>query len=158
MQRSYTFAALLAAALTLPAAAQEGEPIDEISVVGQKSMTQLRNEVFEAEEAFYSVYNALNDDDEYDVTCFYETPTGTRIKNHVCRAKFVSRAYAAQSSKGRGDVTRIANQDADSAFTEKTKIFEQKLETLIAENENLQAALVRYNTARADFSAARERE
>ena len=138
-------------ALPLVASGQEVRPMDNITVTGEKSRSEMRKDVFEAEESFYSLYNQLNDEDEYEVRCFYETPTGTRIKNHVCRAKFVSDAYSRRAARGRGDNTRIANQSADSEFQAKSQHFQQKLETLIAENPDLAEALVRYNTARAIF-------
>ena len=50
----------------------------------------------------------------------------------------------------------MANQDASSATPEQTAKFQEKLETLIAANPELQAALVRYNTARARFIEERE--
>ena len=158
MKPTHTILALLASVLVchVAAAAQEEEAIDDIVVTGEKSISTLRNEVFEAEEAFYSVYNKLNDDKDFTVRCFYETPTGTRIRNHVCRAKFVTDAYSKQANKGRGDATRIANQDANSEFAAKTAKFQEKLESLLATDPELQAALIRYNEARARFDAKNE--
>ena len=144
---------LLVACLALPLAAfgQDDGAIDDIVVVGEKSASQLRKEVFETEEDFYALYNKYNDISEYDVRCFYETPTGTRIKNHVCRAKFVSDAYSKHAARNRNDVTRIANQDSNPEFARKTAEFQQQLETLINANPDLAEALIRYNTARAAF-------
>ena len=146
-------AALVAVAIAIPATvfAQDDEAIDNVVVVGEKSLSQLRNDLFSAEEDFYALYNELNDEDEYDVTCFYETPTGTRIKNHVCRAKFIAAGYAREASRRRMDVSRVANQDSDAAMAEKTARFQEKLETLITANPELQTALARYNNARAQF-------
>jgi hypothetical protein len=50
----------------------------------------------------------------------------------------------------------MANQDANPALVQKTAKFQEKLETLIAADPELQAALIRYNTARAVFFAQRE--
>ncbi len=161
MSRNHANPVIAVVLLALPVAVfaqdQGAEAIDNIVVTGEKSMSELRKEVFESEEDFYAIYNRLNDDDEYDVTCFYETPTGTRIKNHVCRARFISNAYSANAARGRNDVTRIANQDANPELVAKTAKFQEKLELLINENADLQAALVRYNTARARFMAERDK-
>ena len=168
MKPTHTILALFVAVLALPMAAvgqdegastevaSDDEAIEDIVVVGQKSMADLRRDIFQSEEDFYSLYNKLNDDKEYDVRCFYEAPTGTRIRNHVCRANFVTNAYSAHAARNRGDVTRIANQDANPVIAEKSAKFQEKLETLIAANPELQVALVRYNTARARFMAERE--
>ena len=153
MRTIYRMLALCAVGISLPLAAngQEVKPMDNIVVTGEKSRSEMRRDVFEAEENFYSLYNQLNDEEEYEVRCFYETPTGTRIKNHVCRAKFVSDAYSRRAARGRGDHTRIANQSADSEFAAKSARFQEKLETLIDENAELAEALVKYNMARARF-------
>ena len=168
MKPTRTILTLFVAVLALPMAAlgqdeeastgmaSNDETIDDIVDVGQKSLAEWRRNVFQAEEEFYSVYNKLNDDKEYDVRCFYERPTGTRVKNHVCRAKFVTKAYARHAARNRNDLSRVANQDADSVLAEKTATYQEKLETLIDANPELQAALVRYNTLRAQFMAKRE--
>ena len=132
------------------------ETIEDNVIVAQKSLAELRRDTFQAEEDFYALYNKLNDDKEYDVRCFYEKPTGTNIKNHVCRARFVTKAYERHARRNRNDVTRIANQDASPVPAEKTARFQEIMETLIAANPELQAALVRYNTARAQFFAKRQ--
>ncbi len=159
MKLTHTILALFAAVLALPmaAAGPAEEEIENIVVIGQKSKASLRRDVFQSEETFYALYNTLNDDNEYDVRCFYEAQTGTRVKNHVCRAKFVTNAYAGHAARNRGDLTRVANQSAIPAIAEKKAKFQEKLETLIAANPELQAALVRYNTARAQFMAEREK-
>ena len=168
MKLTHTILVLFIATLALPTAAvgqdeeatiklaSNGEAIEDIVVVGQKSMGELRRDVFQSEEDFYSLYNKLNDDNEYDVRCWYETPTGTRVKNHVCRARFVTNAYSGHAARNRNDLSRVANQKGNPAVAEKTLKYQEKLETLIAANPELQAALVRYNTARARFFAERE--
>jgi hypothetical protein len=154
---------LLVAVLALPLAAvgQDGaqstdEAIDDIVVVGQKSLSTLRKEVFKAEEDFYSAFNKLNDNKDFNVRCFYEKATGTHIKNHVCRARFVTKAYSSHAARNGGDLSRVANQDANPAFATKTAQYQEKMETLIDANPDLMQALITYNTARADFMAERE--
>ena len=136
--------------------ASNDETIKDDVDVSQKSQAELRREVYQAEEDFYSVYNRLNDDKDYDVRCFYEKPTGTNIKNHVCRARFVTQAYERYSRRNRDNLSRVANQDAIPIPAEKTAKYQETLETLIAASPELQAALVRYNTAQARYVAKRE--
>jgi hypothetical protein len=69
MKQTRTILALFFAVFALPMAAigqdeqaSNDEAIEDIVVVGQKSMGHLRREVYQAEEAFYSLYNDLNDD------------------------------------------------------------------------------------------------
>ncbi len=168
MKLTHTILALFVAVLALPMAAvgqdeeastevaSDDEAIEDIVVVGQKSMAELRRDVFQAEEDFYSVYNKFNDDKEYDVRCFYEKPTGTNIKNHVCRARFVTKAFERHARRNRNNLSSVANQSADPVIAEKTAKYQVKLETLVAANPELQTALVRYTTLRAQFMAERE--
>jgi hypothetical protein len=141
---------------TSPAATPNDQSMDNIVVVGQKSLADLRRDVFEAEEDFYAIYNKLNDEKDYDVKCFYEQATGTHIKNHVCRARFVSDAFTKHAARNRNDISRVANQDADPEFAEKTAKYQEKMETFLASSPELEAAFIRYNTARADYFEQRE--
>ena len=163
MKSNRTILALIVAVWALPmaAVAQAGEAsnndtVDDIVVVGQKSLSGLRRDVYQAEEDFYAVFNRLNDERDYTVRCFYEKATGTNIKNHVCRARFVAKAYSSHAARNRNDLSRVANQGSNPALVEKTAKFQEKMETLIAANPELQEALIRYNTLRSEFVAQRE--
>ena len=152
---------LSVAAFPIAAVGQEegtsnDETIEDNVVVDQKSLSELRKDAYKAEEEFYSVYNKLNDEKEYDVRCFYEKTTGTNIKNHVCRARFVTNAYDRHARRNRNDMSRMANQGAIPIPAEKTARYQEILETLIAADPELQAALVRYNTAQSSYMAKRE--
>ncbi|MDH3848762.1 MAG: hypothetical protein GWP64_05700 [Gammaproteobacteria bacterium] len=150
MKLAHTTLALFIAVLALPmaAVAQEEEAIDDIIVTGQKSTTALRRDLFRAEDDFYSLYNKLNDDNDYDVRCFYEMPTGLRVKQHVCRPVFFSKA------RNREDLNRRISPDTDPVIADKMVKLQEKLETLVAANPELQVAMANYNTARAHLMAA----
>ena len=136
--------------------ASNDETIEAIVVVSQKSKGELRRDVFEAEEEFYSVFNKLNDDKDFDVHCRYEKATGTNIKNHVCRARFVTKAFERHARRNRNDLSRTANQSNDSILEAKTAEYEEKVEELIAANPELLAAFNRYNAARVQYMTIRE--
>ena len=130
---------------------------DEVESEGQqKSQAELRREVYEAEEDFYALYNKLNDERDYSVRCRYEKPTGSRIKNHVCRARFVTKAYARHARRNRNNLSSVANQDADPVLAQKTVEYEAHMDALMAANPELQAAFDRYNAARVRFMAKRQ--
>jgi len=168
MKPNRTILALFIAVWALPMAAvgQAGESstgatsnngtIDDTVVVGQKSISDLRRDVYQAEEDFYAVFNRLNDERDYNVRCFYEKATGTNIKNHVCRARFVTKAYSSHAARNGNDLSRVANQGNNPAMVQKTAKFQGKMETLIAANPELQEALIHYNTQRSQFVAQRE--
>ncbi|MGI9260528.1 MAG: hypothetical protein ACR2QR_00760 [Woeseiaceae bacterium] len=158
MESKRTILALIVTILSLPmlAVAQSDAGSEQQVAVSQKSMAELRRETYAAEEDFYEIYNKLNDDKEYDVRCFYEKPTGTNIKNHVCRAQFVTKAFQRHARRNRNNLSSVANQDADPVLAEKTQIYQAKMEALMAESPELQQAFSRYNTARVEFFAKRE--
>ena len=163
MKLTHTRLALLVAVLALPMAAvgqdeeestevaSDDEAIENIVVASQKSRAELRRDLWQSEDNFYSLYNKLNDDKLYDVHCSYQSPTGSRIKNQVCRPRFLSKAIK------RGIITRGTNLDTNPVIANKMAKFREKLDTLIAANPELQAAAVTYNTARAGFMAQSEK-
>lgn len=143
---------LCVAGLGLPmaAVAQDEEPGDEIVVASQKSRAALERDLVDAEDDFYSLYSKLNDDNEYDVRCYYESPTGVRKKIHVCRPVFFSKA------RNRENKNRPIDPNTDPVIADKLVTLQEKLETLVAANPELQAAMVRYNKARAQVMALDE--
>lgn len=75
--------------------AEAEQRLDEVVVRGeQKKLDDLRKEVVELEDRFYSLYNTLNVVDDFDVNCRQETPTGSRLKRRTCRAVYQDRALA----------------------------------------------------------------
>jgi hypothetical protein len=149
MKPTHSILALIVAVSALPmaAAGQADEAIDDIVVTGQKSTAALRRDMIQAEDDFYAIYNKLNDDNEYDVRCRYESPTGQRKKYRVCRPKFFSKA------RNREDLTRGVDPNTDPVIAEKLEKLQEKMETLTAANPELQEAMARYNSVRAEFVA-----
>jgi len=124
------------------------EAIDEITVVGQKPLHALRREVYRAEEDFFEVFSAINEDDDYDVRCYYEIPSFTHIRRHVCRANFVIDATSAESraffSENIGNFSRPARIEIER----KKKRLQELMETLIADRPDLLQALNKYTNAK----------
>jgi hypothetical protein len=89
--------------LTLPAGATApeagappGEPVkelDEVAVTGKK-LRVLRREVFKAEDRFYERFNTLNTNDDFDIHCRMDKPTGTIVPQRECRIQFLAEAEA----------------------------------------------------------------
>jgi len=74
-------------------------PIEEVIVRGSKSIIDRKHEMYEAEEALYGLFNSLNTDDDFDIRCFKEAPTGSHIKRRVCRTNFVTRLIREETYK-----------------------------------------------------------
>jgi hypothetical protein len=55
--------------------------------------------MYEAEEALYDVFNSLNSDDDYDIHCYEEAPTGSKIKQRICKTEKMGKILAEQTQK-----------------------------------------------------------
>src|SRR5512139_2187910 len=74
------------------------EVTDEVLVRGTR-LRELRAAVVAAEDRFYEQYNALNKVDDYDVECFKDVRTGTRIPQRRCFTKLQLEAMSQQGKE-----------------------------------------------------------
>lgn len=65
------------------------DPVEEITVYGDKTLFNLRREWQSAEVDFFDAFNSLNSDDEFDIDCRREVWLGSRRVRHVCVPEFV---------------------------------------------------------------------
>lgn len=63
-------------------------------VVESKWLAEMRKDIIRAEDRFLALFNELNTDDDFDVHCTIDVPTGTRLTQRVCRAQFIETAQA----------------------------------------------------------------
>jgi hypothetical protein len=93
-----SFAALLSGrALAQPAdegVAQAQEDIEEVVVIGGKTLSQYRLELEQARDELFELFNELNEGKDNDVRCRDESPTGTRIPQRACWSHAEDRAGA----------------------------------------------------------------
>lgn len=81
---------------------------DEVLVRGTR-LRELRAAVVAAEDRFYAQYNALNKVDDYDIECFRDPHTGSRIPQRRC---FTKLQLEAMSQQGREVVEWFQSQAA----------------------------------------------
>ena len=134
------------------------ETIEEIVVYGDKSLHTLKQVVFRAEEDFFELFSSLNMDEEFDIRCFYEIPTGTRIRQHVCRANFVTAATSAEAGSWMTHGPKIPVAPAKTVIMQKRRHLQEKMEALIVANPELLRALSKYANAKQEFQTERERK
>lgn len=127
------------------AAKSSNEEIEEIIVYGEKSLGNLRREVYRTEENFFAAFNSLNDDEEYDVHCFYEVPSFTHIRRHVCKANFIKDATANDYAGWRRGQPVVPSQ---TVIMQKKRRLGEKMELLAAEHPELLEALNKYTNAK----------
>lgn len=81
--------AILAQDADLSAAPEEPRRLPyEVVVNPTASISNLRNLFVHIEDDFFSKFNELNTDDEYDVHCYKFVPTGSHIPKRVCEPVF----------------------------------------------------------------------
>jgi hypothetical protein len=136
---------LCQSAVDQKAAETPAEPIEEIVVYGEKSLTNLRHEVYRTEENFFAAFNSLNEEEEYDIHCFYEVPSFTHIRRHVCRANFVKDATANEYAGWRRGQPALS---ARTVIMQKKRRLGEKMELLTAEHPELLEALSKYSDAK----------
>jgi hypothetical protein len=155
---------------------------DEVIVRGRR-LSDFRFEVEAARVRVYDLFNELNSDDAFDVHCRVETSTGTRMRQHVCRAQFkddIANAVAKAWVQGLEDrclslggsstlggmsqeciFSDAANQAKSMAQAEQAmeglmqKRFEQEMAKTVAANPELQQAMLDYEAVERAYNEAR---
>ena len=135
--------------------AQESEPADrdtteEIVVYGEKSVIVLRNELYRAEESFFTLYNSLNTNDDFDVECERISVLGERRKYHICRPKYALKLEAQQTREAMlsadrqmesWDMSAIAGSADEARARKKDRQMWAEIAQLVKDNPEMQKEL-----------------
>jgi hypothetical protein len=140
------------------------EVLEEITIVGDRSMGSLTHLIMKAEDRIYDIFNTMNGDKRYDVACRWDAPIGSNIKRRTCRPNFVQNA---QSDNARAIVAYIQGSPFTtdpgeiSSFAAELHrhfpIFHQKMIASIKENPELLDAIVKYNQLKGVVHEEQER-
>lgn len=114
------------------------ESIDEVTVMGARSLANLRFEIERAEDNIYAIFNSLNDDDRYDVICKKETRIGSHIPHRVCLARLFRDAM---SEDAEDDVLVGIHSRKMPGAEKHMKKLKEKMLALAAKHPELLAAL-----------------
>jgi hypothetical protein len=139
-------------ALSAPVLAQEAQSppkraanADEVVVEGRKPES-VYAEIERLEVSVYDRFNALNSNDELDIHCFKQAPTGSNIPLRRCAPNFVveAEAQAAQNTmvgaRGRADAR---NHGDTTILEQKSKALTEEIQRLAREDAQLMRDLVR---------------
>ena len=185
VQRPLAFATF-AAVFSGPALAQgdsaanatSAEPVEEITVEGQKTLTQYRLEIEQARDEVFRRYNEANRGTANDITCRAEQPTGSRMRQEVCRSEAEMKAQASAAynflnalfgSAGNFNEpggfpgtqvvanigTGTAQGDGVTGEADALTQFEAEWKRLLSEDRQLFRAVVRYSELQAAYDRAR---
>jgi len=121
----------------------EEAPMEEIIVIGQRSIMNLRMQVDQAVDRMYAIYNEVNKDDDYDIICKREAPTGSLIKRKVCTPVFYSKEESRATQLAMDMDSRNGFMFFDySVIPLKNKKLKENMKRLILENPSLFNAVV----------------
>ena len=134
-------------ALAQDASSSPSAGIEELVVPG-RTPENLRVEIERLEVAVYDRFNALNSNDEFDIHCFEQAPTGSNIPLRTCAPNFVirteSRAATNMLTDGRGGAGNNNNPAEQRAFMEqKSRELTAEIQRVAREDEQLLRDLVR---------------
>jgi hypothetical protein len=134
-----------------PGAGSDTE-LPEVQVVG-KRLYQMRQDIIKAEDKFFAMFNELNKDDDYDVHCTVEAPTGTRLKKRVCRVQFYEKAQAEEAQALlRGEFA----PPADLVAVERSAEYERKALAVINANPELRKLVKEREELEKKYNATRK--
>jgi hypothetical protein len=88
------------------------ELLDEVTVSGTR-LYQMRKAIIKVEDQFYELYNALNEDKQYDISCGKPAATGTLIAIRACEPQFVR---TATEDEARGLLDSLVDGGASRAL------------------------------------------
>ena len=151
--------------LSSRALAQPAEEPEEIIVRG-KPLSEFRVEIERARDEMIGIFNDTNENDDTDVRCRYEAPTGTRIPARVCFSAAQDRASASAAldflragtrSTGKqyrgtalGTTPNTAGEES-SALVE----FEAEWQRVMSTDRHFYDAVIKYRELENEFDLAR---
>jgi hypothetical protein len=126
--------------------------VEEIVVPG-RTPRDLRHEIERLEASVYERFNALNSNDEFDIHCFEQAPTGSNIPLRTCAPNFVIRAEARSAGRllneGRGSATNSRDSVQNrSLMEEKSRQLTEEMQRIAREDEQLMRDLMRLDELR----------
>lgn len=140
-----------------------------LSPDGTRSSHQYRLELEQVHAELIRIFNEENRDEGSDITCRSEPPTGTRLRQRVCRSSAQMRADADASRAflnsllfGAGNrhsaamATAAAQTEAFIGGAESRATVEQQLQRLQRENDRLYRAVLEYLELEDEYNRARE--
>jgi len=125
--------------------AQDQEKIEEITVIGQKDIFDLRHKVIKAEDRAYNIFNKLVDDKSFAVHCQFKATTGSLIKRRVCLPDFYYDALRGEALSTLATIGYFTNSavvpSARNVFAMRFPAFKNKVKELVMKDPDLRDAM-----------------
>jgi hypothetical protein len=124
---------------------------DDTIVVQGQSLGLLRSEILRAEELVFARFNDINSDDEFDIDCRMEVPTGSRVPRRVCRANFWREVEIDIAEEAifwmQGSAYSGPGQSNRGLQPYKSELLREEIRRLATEDEQFRAELTNLATA-----------
>jgi len=118
--------------------------LPEIVVKGDKSLIALKMDVIRSEELKYEIFNNLNSTDDFDITCEWRAPTGTRIKYWGCEVGYIKKAQEREAFDFLNGLTPFPRSAATLAAenADKTRALNKEMRALAVMYPELALAMI----------------
>jgi len=143
--------AALLLAFSTDLSAAEALP-EEVQIIGQRQLFRLEQQLIEAEDAVYALYNEINTDDLYDVNCEWVKPLGTNMRHRVCRPGFIVQAELSRGQEFMSGLTGMGYTTGTSVELENERhnpILKRKLEEAVRSSPELAARMMEHQELKA---------
>jgi hypothetical protein len=129
------------------------EPLEEIIVVAPRSLSSMRIEIRRAENNVVALFNAMNDEHDYDIRCRQEVSIGTHIPQRVCTPRFVDRLIGRETQLylRTGVYTEPVGE-----IRQHQEILNEMMRTMIEENPQLRDELQLFYDLKTRYDAERK--
>lgn len=164
----------LAMGAPMPILAQQDEPTgtpDEVIVIGERRVLDLRIEMLQLEKTAYEVFNQFNDERRFDIHCRMHQPTGTRFETQVCEPEFEIEAKRTHAAHYFENMRDMLNQIAAGApvpsertppnyvppealIASQQKAYRNKLKDVAEQHPEFLDALVKYTESKQRYERA----
>jgi hypothetical protein len=170
----------LAVAAARSVLAQPTEAPEEITVQGGKTLGEYRLELERARNEVFRRFNEANQGTRSDVTCKDEQPTGSRMRQNVCRTAAENQSDANSARDFLGSLLRgagtymtgvadappgtvmaanigtgVAQTDAQSGGADALAKFEQEWMRLLGQDQDFYRAVVEYVELERQYNSVR---
>ncbi len=137
--------------------ARAGEPsyehLEEVIVTAPRTLRSMRAEIDAVQDRAFALFNELNVDNDYDIVCRRETPTGSHIPQRACRPRYMDRLEA-EATQDFLAGNAYFDPGADILYHE--DILRQKIARLIEENPDFYHALADFYRVRTAYEEERQ--
>ena len=114
------------------------EPIDEITVIGEKTITAIKAQIVSADRRMYGLFNEMNMDREYDIHCRLERIYNSNRKERICQPAF-EQGILEESWYDLSTYTDAGRPEAE--LRHKREILRQKMTEYAEKNPALKKAI-----------------